>query len=178
LPVETNVLVYGGTDVSLAARIDMLCNTCDRAVDGVASLIIPDEQVEGVAATVLGLYATRAEALGATASAFFDGGESLAELEHARAELRAMEDALSDLRWPRLVFDGTVELVGPPRVLRELMRAALSDAANAVAQTVARYEAGGAELPELCRAVEAVPAMFGLFASFEDDASSPCEQGS
>jgi hypothetical protein len=62
-------------------------------------------------------------------------------------------------------------------VLRELMRAALSDAANGVAQAVARYEAGGGELPELRRAVDAVPAMFGLFASFEDDGSPPCQQG-
>jgi hypothetical protein len=115
---------------------------------------------------------------GAAVSAFLEGREQVAELDHARAELRAMEDALSDLRWPRVGCEGTVELVGRPWVLREVMRAALSDAANGVAQAVGRYEAGGAELTELSRAVEAVPAMFGLFARFEDDGSPPCQQRS
>jgi hypothetical protein len=163
--------------VSLADRIDVPGNACGHAMDGVACLTIPAHHVEGVTATVLGLYAARAEELGAAVSAFLDGREQVAELDQARGELRATEDALSDLRWPCVGCDGTVELVGPPRVLRELMRAALSDAANGVAQAVVRYEAGGAELPELSRAVEAVPAMFGLFASFEDDGSPPCQQG-
>jgi hypothetical protein len=163
--------------VSLADRTDVLGDACAHAMDDVACLTIPGEHVEGVAVTVLGLYAARAEELGAAVSAFLDGREQVAELDHARGELRAMEDALSDLRWPFVGCDGTVELVGRPRVLRELMREALSDAANGVAQAVARYEAGGGELPELRRAVEAVPAMFGLFASFEDDGSPPCQRG-
>ena len=162
--------------MSLADRTDVLGDACGRAMDDAACLTIPGEQVEGVTVTVLRLYAARAEELGAAVSAFLDGREQVAEFDHARGELRAMEDALSDLRWPCVGCDGSVELVGPPRVLRELMRAALSDAAHGVAQAVVRYEAGGAELPELSRAVEAVPALFGLFASFEDDGSPPSSQ--
>jgi hypothetical protein len=162
--------------VSLADRID-LRDSCGHAMDDVACLTIPGDVVEGVAATVLGLYAARAEELGASVSAFLEGREQVAELEHARGELRAMEDALSDLGWPHVGCAGMIELVGRPRVLCELMRDALSHAANGVAQAVAHYEAGGTELPELRRAVEAVPAMFGLFASFEDDGSPPYQRG-
>jgi hypothetical protein len=88
--------VNGGAEVSLADRID-LRDSCGHAIDDVACLTIPGDLVEGVAATVLGLYAARAEELGASVSAFLEGREQVAELEHARGELRAMEDALSDL---------------------------------------------------------------------------------
>jgi hypothetical protein len=71
-------------------------------MDDVACLMIPGNLVEGLAATVLGLYAARAEELGAAVSAFLEGREQVAELEHARGELRAMEDALSDLGWPHV----------------------------------------------------------------------------
>jgi hypothetical protein len=54
-------------------------------------------------------------------------------------------------------------------VLRELMRAALLDAANGVIAAASRYEAGCAELPALRHAVDAVPALYALFAAFEAD---------
>ena len=47
------------------------------------------------------------------------------------------------------------------------MRTALLDAADAVVEVVSRYEAGGEELSAVRRAVEAVPALFDLFAGFE-----------
>jgi hypothetical protein len=58
-------------------------------VSDVAYLTIPGEQVEGVISTVLGLYGARAEALAASAQAFLEGSDELAELEHARRDLRA-----------------------------------------------------------------------------------------
>jgi hypothetical protein len=138
-------------------------------MNDIACVTIPEDHVELVAETVLGLYGAHAEALGATALAFLDGSDELAELEHARGELRAIEDALTDLGWPRSASAGPVELVGPPRLLRELIRAALLDAANGVVAAISRYEAGREELPALQRAVEAVPALYDLFARFEAD---------
>jgi hypothetical protein len=145
-------------------------------MNDVACVTISGDQVEAVTETVLGLYGAHAEALGATALAFLDGDDELAEVEHARRELRELEDVLADLGWPRPERLGPIELVGSPRLLRELMRAALVDAANGVVAAVSRYEAGRAELPALGQAVDAVPALYALFAGFEVDHASACER--
>jgi hypothetical protein len=139
-------------------------------VSDVAYLTIPGEQVEGVTSTILGLYGARAEALAASAQGFLEGDDDLVELEHARDELRAIEDALSDLGWPDATPDDPVELVGPAMLLREVTRTALLDAADVVVEVVSRYEAGAEELPAVRRAVRAVPALFELFARFEREA--------
>jgi hypothetical protein len=136
-------------------------------MDDVAYLTIPGEQVESLTSTVLGLYGARAEALGASAQAFLEGSDELAELEHARGELRAVEDALADLGWPDASPGEPAEIVGPALLLRELMRSGLLDAADAVVEAVSRYEAGSEELPAVRQAVAAVPALFDLFAAFE-----------
>jgi hypothetical protein len=136
-------------------------------VSDVAYLTIPSELVETVTSTVLGLYGARADALAARTQGFLEGGDDLVELEHARDELRTVEDALADLGWPDGAPSSAVELLGPPMLLREVTRCALLDAADAVVEVVSRYEAGGEELPAVRRAVEAVPALFDLFASFE-----------
>jgi hypothetical protein len=139
-----------------------------------ACVTIPGDHVDGVTETVLGLYGAHAELVGATALAFLEGGDELAELEHARGELHAIEGVLTDLGWPRPRPSGAVELVGPPRLLRELMRAAVLDAANGVVAAVSRYEAGREELPAVRHAVDAVAALFALFASFEADHAAAC----
>jgi hypothetical protein len=136
-------------------------------VSDVAYVTIPGEQVETMTATVLGLYGARAEALAASAQGFLEGSEELVEVEHARDELRAIEDALADLGWPDTTHVEPVELVGPPHLLREVTRTALVDAADVVVETVSRYEAGGEELPAVRRAVDAIASLFGLFATFE-----------
>jgi hypothetical protein len=56
------------------------------------------------------------------------------------------------------------------------MRTALLDAADVVVETVCRYEAGGEELPAVRRAVDAIPALFDLFATFEADLVPTVEQ--
>jgi hypothetical protein len=146
-------------------------------MDDIASVSIPGNHVDAVTETVLGLFGARAEALGATALAFVEGGDELAELEHARSELHAIEGALTDLGWPRRERGGPTEIVGPPMLVREIVRMALVDAANGVVAEVSGYEAGRAELPALRRAVDAVPAMYALFASFEADDAAHCAQG-
>jgi hypothetical protein len=146
-----------------------------NVMNDIAYVTIPADHVEAVTEAVLGLYGARAEALGATALAFLDGSDDLAELEHARGELRAIEDALADLGWPRADRAGPVEVVGPPRVLRELIRAALLDAANAVVAVVSRYEAGREELPAVRRAVDAVPVLYGVFARLEAEHVAVCD---
>jgi hypothetical protein len=147
-------------------------------MNDVAYLTIPGDHVEGVTETVLGLYGAHAEALGATALGFLEGSDELVELEHARGALRAIEDTLADLGWPRARGGDCVELVGPRQMLREVIRAALTDAADGVVQAARRYEAASEELPALQRAVEAVPALFALFAGFEGDVSSVSHRGS
>jgi len=139
-------------------------------VSDVAYLTIPQQQVEAVTSTILGLYGARAEALGASAQAFLEGADELAELEHARGELRAVEDPLADLDWPDAPPGDSVELVGPPLLLREVVRTAVLDAADGVVEAVVRYEAGREELPAVRRAISAIPALFDLFAAFEADA--------
>jgi len=136
-------------------------------VSDVAYLTIPGEQVEAVTATVLGLYGARAEALAASAQGFLDGADELVELEHARRELRVVEDALADLGWPDPAPSEDLQLVGPPLLLREVARTAFLDAADAVVETVSRYEAGWEELPAVRRTVEAIASLFDLFAYFE-----------
>jgi hypothetical protein len=152
--------------MSLVDQVDVLRDATGHAMNDVAYLTIADDLVECVTEAVLDLYAAQADALGAAASAVVDGTEDLAGLEHARQDLRALDDALADLGWWHAA-DATVELVGSPAVLREVICAALSHSANAVVEIVARYEAGREELPAVCRAVETVPALFALFASFE-----------
>jgi hypothetical protein len=142
-----------------------------------AYLTIPGDHVDAVTETLLGLYATCAGELGATARAVLDGSDERAELEHARAELHAIEAALGDLGWPGAGDPGAVELVGPAPVLREVIHAALVDAARGVVTAVARYEAGADELPAVGRAVDAVPALFAVFASHESDARPASERG-
>ncbi len=146
-------------------------------MNDVCCLTIPADHVAGVTQTLLGLYGAYAEALGATALAFLDGGDELAELEHARGELRAIENALSDVGWPRAPQGEAVELVGPAAVLREVVRAALLDAADGVVEAVSRYEAGRDALPAVRAAVEAVPALFEVFARCEGDRPAACALG-
>jgi hypothetical protein len=135
----------------------------------ITCLTIPGDHVEGVTATLLGLYGAHAEAVGATALGFLEGSDELAELEHARGELRAIENALADVGWPRARGSGAVELVGPAQMLREVIRTALLDAADGVVEAIGRYEAGQQELAAVRRAVDAVPALFAVFASCEGD---------
>jgi hypothetical protein len=138
----------------------------------IASVRIPGEHVAAVTTTALGLYGAHASEVGASAAAFLDGDDELGELEDARRELGAIEDVLADLGWPRAPRGDPAELVGPRRVLREVVRSALLDAADAVVETLARYEAGREELPAVRCAVEAVPALFAAFAGFEDAAAA------
>jgi hypothetical protein len=138
-------------------------------MNDISHLPIPTEQLEAVTKTVLALYGARAESLGAVVLAVVDLGEDRAEIEHTRSELRAMEDALIDLGWPNQIPDGATEIVGPPRVLREVARMALLDSADRIVEAARRYETGSEELGALRRAVDAVPALFGLFATVEAD---------
>jgi hypothetical protein len=133
----------------------------------IAYLTIPSEQVHGVTRTTLSLFGAHAEAVGATALAFVDGGEELAELQHARDELTAIEDVLVDLGWPRPHDGRDAEVSGPAGLLREILRAALLDAADRVVQAVRRYEAADEELPAVRRAVDAVGALFAAFEAME-----------
>jgi hypothetical protein len=147
-------------------------------MNDVACMTIAAEHVAGVTETLLGLYGAHAEAVAATALAYLDGSDELAELEHARRELRAIENALADVGWPRAPGGDAVELVGPPAMLREVIRAALLDAADGVVETVGRYEAGREELPAVRSAVEAVPALFEVFAGCEEgDGPAVCGLG-
>jgi hypothetical protein len=143
-------------------------------MNDVTSLTIPGEHVAGVTQTLIGLYGAHAEALGAAALAFLDGSDELADLERSRFELRAIENALADVGWPCAGACGAVELVGPPAMLREVLRAALLDAADGVVEVVGRYEAGMEELPAVRLAVEAVPALFEVFAGCEGDEPAAC----
>jgi hypothetical protein len=143
-------------------------------MNDVTSLTIPGPHVAGVTQTLIGLYGAHAEALGAAALAFLDGSEDLADLERSRFELRAIENALADVGWPCARARDAVELVGPPGMLREVMRAALLDAADGVVEVVGRYEAGMEELPAVRLAVEAVPALFEAFAGCEGDEPAAC----
>ncbi len=141
----------------------------------IASVTIPGHHVATVTRSALGIYGAHAGELGATALAFLDGDDALAELEDARRELGAIEDVLADLGWPRAPRGDPAEIVGPRHLLREVTRAALLDAADAVVETVARYEAGHEELPAVRCAVEAVPALFGVFAGFEEAAAAEAQ---
>jgi hypothetical protein len=136
-------------------------------VSDVAYLTIPPEQVEAVTKTVLGLYGARAEALGAVALAVDDISEDRLDVEHARGELRTIEDALFDLGWPDRPSDGPIEIVGRPTVLREVARMSLLDSTDAVVEALLRYDDGTEDLVAVQRAVEAVVSLLHLFATAE-----------
>jgi hypothetical protein len=136
-------------------------------VSDVAYLTIPAKQVEAVTKTVLGLYGARAEALGAVALAAEDISDDRLDIEHARRELRAIEDALFDLGWPDGPSDGPVEIVGRPTVLREVARMSLLDSTDAVAEALLHYDCGTEGLVAVQRAVEAVVSLLDVFATAE-----------
>ena len=125
-------------------------------------------EVDGMVKTLLTVYAAKAEALAHAAVAYADGREPRESLDDARAELAAAADALDGLGWnigPRLE---AAELAGESRLVREVLYAALLDAAEGVGEACLRYEAADLALDELREAVDHLGARLALFAAHEE----------
>jgi hypothetical protein len=125
-------------------------------------------EVEGMVKTLLTVYAAKAEALAHAAIAYADGREPPAALEEARRELAAAADALDALGWtlgPRLEAG---ELAGETGLVREVLYAALLDAAEEVGEACLRYEAAEIDLAALRGAVDRLGGRLALFAAHEE----------
>jgi hypothetical protein len=139
----------------------------------IVELEIPGAQASLVIESLLGLYGAHAEALGAALPEYLQGTFALHELEALRGELHAIEEALAGLGWPRgRERPAPLVLAGAESLVREVVRDGLTEAADLVGDVARAYEAGREELDSLRRAVAAVPALFALFATFEDRAEA------
>ena len=132
------------------------------------SVRVEPPEVEGMVRTLLTVYAAKAEALGHAAAAYADGRDALAAVEDARRELAAAGDALDALGWslgPRLEAG---ELAGETRLVREVLYAALLDAAEEVGEACARYEAADLDMAALRAVVDRLGGRLALFAAHEE----------
>jgi hypothetical protein len=141
----------------------------EQGMEEMVEVEVPGAYVSLVIETLLGLYGAHAEALGAALPEYLQGTFALHELKDLRRELHAIEDALVGLGWPcGREQPAPLVLAGAESLVREVVRNSLSEAADLVGDVARAYEAGREELDALRRSVEALPALFALFATFED----------
>lgn len=131
------------------------------------TVTVPAPHGDAVVAALLALYRAETEALSAATSALLDDrGSPLPVLEH-RGELAELDGMLELVDWRFGPRDEPLELVGPPRLVREVVRASVIRAAEALARDVERYERGKLELAELRSSFCATSALFRAFAELE-----------
>ena len=104
------------------------------------AVTLPARQRDVVFATVLDRYAAHAQALAESAARCADGRGSLEALAVAREDLAEVDALLDLLGWEPAVEDAPVELVGPPALVRDVVRSAVVVAARRLAREVERYE--------------------------------------
>jgi hypothetical protein len=131
------------------------------------SVTVPTERGDEVLSRLLARYAAEADSLRAATMAYLEDRRSLDPVLTHRDELMEL-DALAELvGWRFGPKTAAVELVGPPPLVRELLRETLMDAAAAFARDLERYEQGAAEFETLRAAARATYRLFGEFARFE-----------
>jgi hypothetical protein len=125
-------------------------------------------EVEGMVKTLLTVYAARAEALAEAAGSYLEGREGRDAIREAQRELADTADALDTLGWTLGARMEPAELAGPPGLVREVLYAALLDAAEGTGEACVAYEAAETGLEGIREAVARLTARLELFASHEE----------
>ncbi len=135
------------------------------------AVTMPARQRDVVFETVLDRYAAHARALAESAARCASDRSSLAALAAARADLAEVDALLDLLGWEPAAGDPPVELVGPPALVRDIVRAAVITAARRLAREVERYERAEVEAEALRAAGTVVSDAMHAFLRLE--ASAP-----
>ena len=125
-------------------------------------------EVEGMVKTLLTVYAAKAEALADTVGAHLEGRERLDAIRDAQRELAETGDALDTLGWALGARLEPGELAGPAGLVREVLYAALLDAAEGTGEACVAYEAAETDLAAVREAVARLDARLALFAAHEE----------
>jgi hypothetical protein len=125
-------------------------------------------EVEGMVKTLLAVYAAKAEALAHAVGDHLDGREDLEAVRDAQRDLGETADALDSLGWSLGARLEPAELAGPPGLVREVLYAALLDAAEGTGEACVAYEAAETDLAGIRDAVTRLTARLAPFAAHEE----------
>jgi hypothetical protein len=104
------------------------------------ALTLPARHREVVLDTLLRRYGSQARALAATTARVRADRRSLPALLDARDDLAEVDALLDLVAWGAPGAEGRIELVGPPALVRDVVRSALAVSARRLAGDVERYE--------------------------------------
>jgi hypothetical protein len=135
------------------------------------SVTVPPDQGDAVLAALLTLYQARAEALRGATLAFLDERRSATGVLEHREELLEVDSLLELVGWRFGARRTEIELVSGPALVREVVRATLAGAADALAHGVGRYERGEIELDALTGEARAVAELLHVFVGIERGAA-------
>jgi len=133
----------------------------------ITAVRVEPPEVEGMVKTLLAVYAAKAEALAHAVGAHLEGREGLEALNDAQRELAETAGALDTLGWEAGRRVEPAELAGPTGLVREVLYAALLDAAEGTGEACAAYEAAETGLEGLRGSVERLTARLRLFEAHE-----------
>jgi hypothetical protein len=134
----------------------------------ITAVRVEPPEVEGMLKTLLTVYAAKAEALAHAVGEHLDGRESLDAIRDAQRELGETSDALDSLGWELGARLEPAELAGPTGLVREVLYAALLDAAEGTGEACVAYEAAETDLAGVHAAVDRLVARLALFAAHEE----------
>jgi len=129
-------------------------------------VIVPAEQADAVRDMLLTLYQVKLDALGVVERS--PDPEQRADEQAHRDELTALDDLLDQAGQHVPAERLPLELVGPPRLLRDAIYGALLGSTEAVERVCRDYEAGRATLEELRECITDLTALFAVFAEIEE----------
>ena len=134
----------------------------------ITAVRVEPPEVEGMLKTLLAVYAAKADALAHAVGAHLDGREELDAVHDAQRDLAETARALDTLGWEPARRAEAAELAGPTGLVREVLYAALVDAAEAAGEACAAYEAAETDLDGLRAAVDRLVARLAVFAAHEE----------
>jgi hypothetical protein len=129
-------------------------------------MIVPAEQADAIRDMLLTLYQVKEDALETATRS--PGPQQAADVQAHREELAALDDLLHQAGEHAPTERLPLELVGPPRLLREAVYGALLGSTEAVERVCRAYEAGRASLEDLRARISDLTALFAAFAEIEE----------
>jgi hypothetical protein len=131
------------------------------------TVTVPPDRGDAVLEALLTRYRAQAEDLRAATAAYLDDRRDAAPVLEHREELAEIEGLLDLVGWRFGPRAGTVELVGPPGLVRAVVQGSLVAVAEAFARDVERYERAEIDLAHLRVAADAVAELTRVFLGIE-----------
>jgi hypothetical protein len=131
------------------------------------TVTVPPDRGDAVLEALLTRYRAQAEDLRAATAAYLDDRRDVAPVLEHREELAEIEGLLDLVGWRFGPRGGTVELVGPPGLVRAVVHGSLVAVAEAFARDVERYERAEIDLAHLRVAADAVAELTRVFLGIE-----------